>query len=170
MVPTIQTERLRGERIRMDDREDLLVMHRDPKVMATLGGVRSTDESDRFLSESVEHWDRHGFGLWILREPGTGRYVGRAGLRHVDVGDGPEIELAYALMSEFWGRGLATEVGREILGIGFGPLGLKRLACFTSATNLGSRRVMEKLGFTFDREIIHGGSPHVLFHTHVSSS
>jgi len=170
MIETLQTERLVGERIRPEDREDLLMMHSDPRVMVTLGGIRSTAESDRFLNESLEHWNRHGFGLWVFREPDRGRYVGRAGLRHVEVGGAHEIELAYALMADYWGCGLATELGRTLLKLAFGPLGMGQVVCFTLTSNRASQRVMEKLGFTFEREIIHLGFPHVLFRIQVTDS
>ena len=83
-------------------------MHQDPRVMKTLGGVRSDLETQRFLETNLEHWHRNGYGLWIFRADTL--FVGRAGLRQVEVGGSLEVELAYALMSEHWGKGLATEV------------------------------------------------------------
>ena len=40
---------------------------------------------------------------------------------------------------------------------------LNNLVCFTLVDNNASRRVMEKAGFTFERELIHAGMPHVLY-------
>ncbi len=168
MILSVRTERLSGERICESHREELMIMHRDPKVMATLGGVRSDEESERFFQDSLDHWTRYGFGLWVFHDPENGRYAGRAGIRHVDVGGAHEIELAYALMADYWGRGMATEIGRELLKIAFGPLGLEEIVCFTLTSNIASQSVMKKLGFQFEKEINHAGLPHVLFRTHVS--
>ena len=68
-------------------------------------------------------------------------------------------------MPDFWGRGLATEIARALLTIGFEQLALAQLVAFTLATNQASRRVMEKVGFAFERELVHGarGLPHVLY-------
>jgi RimJ/RimL family protein N-acetyltransferase len=66
-------------------------------------------------------------------------------------------------MPELWGKGLATEIARALLKIGFEHLGLAQLVAFTITTNHASRRVMEKVGFTFERELAHAGLPHVLY-------
>lgn len=163
MIDRFATPRLLAERIDVRHLGDLTRMHRDERVMATLGGTRSEDESERFLCQSVEHWTRHGFGLWVLGDRQDGRFVGRAGLRHVHVGGADEVELAYALMAEFWGRGLATEASTAILELALGEGRLPEVVAFTLIANLGSRRVMEKLGFRFEREIDHAGLPHVLY-------
>jgi [ribosomal protein S5]-alanine N-acetyltransferase len=99
----------------------------------------------------------------VFREGTSGRFVGRAGLRNTRVGGGDEVELAYALVAEYWNRGLATEMARAILGLAFERLGVTDLVCFTLPTNLASRRVMEKAGFTYEREVMHAGLPHVLY-------
>jgi [ribosomal protein S5]-alanine N-acetyltransferase len=70
------------------------------------------------------------------------------------------------LMSEHWGQGLATEMSRSIVTLAFDQLGLSDVVCFTLTTNLASRRVMEKTGFTYERDVIHANLPHVLYHLH----
>jgi RimJ/RimL family protein N-acetyltransferase len=73
------------------------------------------------------------------------------------------VELAYALAAEYWNRGLATEMARAILNLAFERLGLTNVVCFTLPTNRASRRVMEKVGFDYEREVTHVGSSHVLY-------
>jgi RimJ/RimL family protein N-acetyltransferase len=45
-------------------------------------------------------------------------------------------------------------------------LGLDDIVAFTLPTNDASRRVMEKLGFSYERDIEHAGMPHVLYRLH----
>ena len=54
--------------------------------MATLGGVRSDLETRRFLETNLEHWQHHGYGLWVFRSRADGRFAGRGGLRQVPWG------------------------------------------------------------------------------------
>jgi ribosomal-protein-alanine N-acetyltransferase len=144
-------------------------MHRDPRVMATLAppgapnGLLSDEQTRQFLRRHLEHWERYGYGLWAFRDRANGRFVGRAGLSNTHVGGHDEVELAYALVAEYWGRGLATEMAREILAVAFEQFGLTDLVCFTLRTNRASRRVMEKVGFEYERDIVHAGQPHVLY-------
>jgi RimJ/RimL family protein N-acetyltransferase len=162
-ITTFHTDRLIAARLRDADLDELCRMHQDPRVMATLGGLRSDDQTRQFLRDNLRHWDRHGFGLWMFRARADGRFVGRGGIRHVHVGGNDEVELAYALTAEFWGSGLATEMARALLTVAFGHLGMADVVAFTLPTNRASRRVMEKVGCTFERDIVHAGLPHVLY-------
>jgi [ribosomal protein S5]-alanine N-acetyltransferase len=57
------------------------------------------------------------------------------------------IGLAYAVLSEFWNQGFATEMGQLSLKIGFERLGLPNISSWTLPINEASRTVMDKLGF-----------------------
>lgn len=161
-IGSFESARLVAERPRPGHIDDLRRMHRDARVMATLGGVRNDEETQAFLDQTLVHWARHGFGLWIFRDRVSGAFAGRGGLRHVEVEGADEIELAYALLPPYWRQGLATEMGGAILDAAFRRLGLAEIVCFTQATNHASRRVMEKLGFRYERDFVRAALPHVL--------
>jgi [ribosomal protein S5]-alanine N-acetyltransferase len=158
-----RTDHMIAERLRIEDLDELCRMHQDPRVMATLGGLRSDEQTQQFLRDNLMHWDRYGYGLWMFRAQADGGFVGRGGLRNVHVGGHDEVELAYALMAAFWGRGLATEMAKAILIVAFEQLGMADIVAFTLATNQASRRVMEKVGCQFECDIVHAGLPHVLY-------
>jgi RimJ/RimL family protein N-acetyltransferase len=163
MIESFETERMTAERLHARHFDELDRMHRDPRVMATLCGVRSAEQTRAFLVESLDHWDRYGHGLWVFRDRADGRYVGRAGIRHVLIEDVDEVELAYALVADAWGKGLATEMATALMRLAVEELALSRLVCFTLKTNTASRRVMEKVGFVYDRDMTHGDQPHALY-------
>ena len=163
ILETPRTETLIAERPSPERLDDLHGMNGDPTTMATLGGVRPDSETNRYLRENVDHWERYGFGIWALRDRTDGSFAGRAGLRHTHVGGSDGVELAYALRSEYWGRGLATEIAAAAVAIGFKRLSLEDVVAFTLPTNLASWRVMEKTGFEYERDIVHAGLPHVLY-------
>ncbi len=163
---TFRTDRLVAAPLRPGDFADLRRLHGDPRVMATLsadGQPLPEEETRRALRRHLDHWQRHGYGLWAFRDPADGRFVGYCGLKHTEVDGKDEVELAYAVVADDWGRGLATEMAEAALGVGFERLGLPEVVCFTLTTNRASRRVMEKAGFTYEREIVHAGLPHVLY-------
>ena len=144
-------------------------MHGDARVMAWLGGVRSDSRSRDYLAANLAHWDIHKFGLWMLRDAG-GKFAGRAGLRHIAVDDKDEIELAYALMPEYWGRGIATEIALALLDIGFSSLALTTIVVLTLPDNNASRRVADKAGFVFERFATVEGLRHRLYRIGAPSS
>ncbi len=141
-------------------------MDEDPRFMALLGGVRDKAGTVAYLEMNVKHWADHGFGMWMLRDAATSPVIGRAILRHLDVEGADEVEVGYGFLPEYWGRGLATEIARACVRIGFEELGLRSLVAITTQPNLASQRVMEKAGLLFERDIIHAGVPHVLFRAH----
>jgi [ribosomal protein S5]-alanine N-acetyltransferase len=157
-----RTPRLLLTRICPADLDDLVCMYRDPQVMATLGGVRSPAWTAQYLEQQMAHWQQHGFGFWAARDLHTGRFAGRGGLRHATLEGQIEVEVGYGLVREFWGKGLATELAVESVRVGFTELQRPDLVCFTLPTNGASRRVMEKAGFRYERDIVYADLPHVL--------
>ncbi len=165
----LRTPRLQLQRITQRDLPDIERMQADARTMATLGGVRDATTTRRMVDDWIAHWDAHGFGLWIARDAATGAFAGRGGMRHTTVGGCPEIEVAYGFLPAFWGRGLATELADASVRAGFAALGLADLVCFTLRTNRASQRVMEKIGFTFERGVEHAGLPHLLYRLRASA-
>ena len=163
MLEEIRTARLLLRPMCSGDLEDFMRMHQDPRVMATLGGMRPPEDIKAALGRLVADWEKHGFGWWSARDLESGRFAGRGGPRHVLVEGRDEVEVGYGFMPEFWGRGFATELARESVRVGFGELRLPNMVCFTLPTNLASRRVMEKAGFVYERDFVYANLPHVLY-------
>ncbi len=74
-----------------------------------------------------------------------------------------EIELAYAIRYDCWGKGFATEISIAALKMGFDVMHLERIVAFTLPHNRASRSVMEHCGFTYQRDFTYAGLPHVLY-------
>lgn len=156
------TERLTAEKLCEDDLADLTELHLDPLVSRYLGGVRSPETTRAYLADNMAHWDRHGFGLWVLRTT-LGEFAGRAGLRHVIVEGADEIEIAYTFRRALWGHGLASEIAAALTGIGLSRFQLPSLIGLISAENAASRRVLEKLNYTLERRAMHKDEEVVLY-------
>jgi ribosomal-protein-alanine N-acetyltransferase len=155
----LETERLRLRPLTAADEEDYHGLFSDPEVVRYLGpgGVRSREENRAALETAVEHWRRHGYGIWKVTERVGGRFVGRCGLRYLDGVNA--VELLYTLHKAFWGRGLATEAAAAAVGFAFGRAGLARLVALADPENRASQRVMEKLGFRYERSARFKGGP-----------
>jgi ribosomal-protein-alanine N-acetyltransferase len=164
-VTSVTTKRLVGSRLSIADLDILYGMHRDPVVMATLGGIRPPGQTRAFLAKNLRHWQQHGFGLWIFRDKVDGGFVGRGGLRHVTLQGCPDVEISYALIAACWGKGFATEIATASVELA-AQRGMPSLVAFTLPDNHGSLRVMEKLAFRYERDILWAGMRHVLYRRH----
>ena len=139
-------------------------MHSNAQMAAALG-ARTAPESMASLQRNLAHWDRYGFGLWVLRDLATGRVAGTAGLRHRDIEGVAELELRCALFPECWGRGLGTDAARACVTIGRDWLGLSSVVGLAQRASAASQRVLVKAGLAFEREVMLRDVPRLLFRT-----
>ena len=155
------------ERLRMEHLDEVSGLLRDPRVAATgWPGGEPPSERDVLISvqDKERHWERYGFGMWLMRDRETGEMVGRGGLQWTFyVPDLDEVEVGWSVVPERWNQGLATELALASADVAFGELELDQIVAFTTPDNVASRRVMEKAGFSYDRDILHVGLPHVLY-------
>jgi RimJ/RimL family protein N-acetyltransferase len=165
-LDTVETERMVAERMRPRHQRELSVLLRDPRVARTLWPGEPVPTEGlllHILADKLDHWERHGFGLWLLRDRATGAMVGRGGLQHTVVGRYGEVEAGWAIVPERWGEGLATELAHLCLEVAFGELELAQVIAMALPTNVASRRVMEKSGFAHERVLLYRGLAHVLY-------
>lgn len=74
-----------------------------------------------------------------------------------------ETDLGYRFKKSFWGKGYGTEAATMALKDGFDRLQLKSIYAEAYSENLGSIRIMEKIGMKFLKETLLGGEPSKIF-------
>ncbi|WP_167736146.1 GNAT family N-acetyltransferase [Nocardioides sp. 503] len=95
-------------------------------VFAILGDARTVEHnpSDRLADETaatalvdrwVHHWAEHGFGYRCVREHGSDRIIGYAGVKRMTMDGRPVLNLVYRFVPDVWGRGLATEAAAALV-------------------------------------------------------
>jgi ribosomal-protein-alanine N-acetyltransferase len=162
----LETPRMSGEPIGPEHESEIAELILDPRVYRTLwpwATAPTRADVRASLGDKRDHWERHGFGLWLLRDRATGLMVGRGGLQYTDAIGGFAVEAAWTIVPERWGEGLATELALASVSVAFDVLDLNEVIAITLPHNLPSRRVMEKGGFGYDRPIEHAGVEHMLY-------
>ena len=165
-IEQIETRRLRTEKVQPSHLSWWVQIGSNSKVMATLGGTWSEEKAHQKIQWNCEQWECHGHGQWTFFDKTTAEFVGRGGIRKVVVNDRSEVELGYALMPKFWGQGLAVEIAERTLSIAFDRFNYLSVVCYTLIDNNRSQRVMQKLGFSFEENILIADRPHVLYRYH----
>jgi ribosomal-protein-alanine N-acetyltransferase len=165
----IATPRMLGERLRLEHDPELATLLLDPRVGRVLwpaGPGPTLREVRDNLRDKIEHWKRQRFGMWLFRDRETGAMVGRGGLQLSPIDGNWEVEVGWAIVPERWGQGLATELAHASVDVAFNHLELDNIVAIALPGNAASRRVMEKSGLTYERDIEHGGLAHVLYRRH----
>jgi [ribosomal protein S5]-alanine N-acetyltransferase len=160
----VTTARLHGEPLGPEHQALVLPILADPRVGATMGGVATASDVAEELAAAAAKWERDGFGYWMFFETATGEPVARGGLARTEFDGCPEVEVGWTVASPRWGEGFATELGAASVEVAFESLGLPDVVAFTLPDNLASRRVMEKLGFAYEKTAPYKGyGDHVLY-------
>jgi RimJ/RimL family protein N-acetyltransferase len=159
----IETRRLL---LRPFEPADAEVAHRwlgDPLVMKyTPTGVDdSVGKTRARLAGYQAHQTTHGFSKWLVTERDSGTPIGDAGLLQIPELDW--IDLGFRLSPGYWGQGLASEAASAWVAAAFDTLHLGRLGAFSHPENAASLRVLEKLGFTAERQEVVMGMRSIVF-------
>ncbi|MBN9289095.1 MAG: GNAT family N-acetyltransferase [Gammaproteobacteria bacterium] len=163
LIDSFETSRLQAKRLSSNNYGLLRQIHTDVSTMETLGGIRTEEQTLENLQWNLKQWEECNIGLWLFFEKETKQFIGTAGLRHIDIEGALEVDLAYVLLSQFWHRGYGTEMGKACLNIGFDKYKFESIVAGTRSTNFSSQKVIDKLGFSFERAIFKFGHEQFLY-------
>jgi RimJ/RimL family protein N-acetyltransferase len=131
---------------------------------ATLTDVdRARLAADEFIPWFAEG-ARQGFVVWTVRDP-EAAFVGVSGLMTSEppVG-GPDPEFGCLFGTRWHGRGVATEVGHAVIADAWARLDMDRIITVMDSPNRASRRLVDKLGFTFEGPVFDAeATPYLVF-------
>ncbi len=151
-APTIETERLVLRPWRDDDVAPWAAMSADPRVMEFFPATLTQSEAEETAMRVRERLERDGIGWWALEVKGGAPFAGVIALQNVpfEAPFTPATEVGWRLAVDQWGKGYATEGAAAALRFAFETLALPEVVAMTAAVNARSRRVMERLGMTYD--------------------
>ncbi|WP_298257908.1 GNAT family N-acetyltransferase [uncultured Litoreibacter sp.] len=152
IAPTLHTERLTLRPLALSDFEPLAAFYESDRSKY-VGGPKRPDETWRALACEIGHWTLRGYGRFGVDETATGKFVGMVGPWFPDAW--PEPELGWDLMNGFEGRGFATEAGLATRDFVYKTLGWKTAISLVADGNLGSAKVAERMGATWESKLDH---------------
>lgn len=111
--------------------------------------VRNLEDARRYIDEGpATSYREHGFGLLLVTLKKSDRPIGICGLlKRPGMTD---VEVGYAFLPEFWGRGYACEATAAAIDCGWSQFDLKRIVAITKPGNPASERVLERCGMSFE--------------------
>ena len=136
------------------DGEFILDLLNQPSFIKYIGdrNVRSVEEARDFIENRYRVSYRvNGFGLWAVEAKETGATMGICGF--VKRENLPDADIGLAFLPQFEGKGYALEAAVGTMKYGAETLNFRRVLAITSPDNEKSGRLLEKLGFSFERLI-----------------
>ncbi len=150
----LETSRLRLRHATEDDAAHILELVNDPDWLRYIGdrGVKNLEDARNYVRKGpAASYAQHGFGLFLVELKADGSAVGLCGLLKRDFL--PDPDLGFAVLPRYRGLGLTFEAAQGVLDHGREAFGFERFLAITSLDNTISGRLLEKLGFRFEREI-----------------
>jgi RimJ/RimL family protein N-acetyltransferase len=159
----LETERLVLRLLTVDDAPFIFKLLNEPSWLRFIGdrGVRTCEDARNYLVKGpLAMYQRLGFGLNLATLKDSGMPLGVCGLIKRDTL--PDVDIGFAFLPEFWGRGYALEAARAVLEQGKVCFGTKRIVAIASPDNSSSIKLLAKIGFTLEQSFtLNVGEPPV---------
>ena len=123
-----------------------------PAVMEHLGGLQTPEQWGEAFTRIAGFTRDFGHTFWIVEDKESADILGFCGLKRVNApGSGTLMgtpEIGWRLRTSAWGQGIAQEAAIASLDLAFGRFDYPLVVAMTTAANVASQRLMERLGMT----------------------
>ncbi|MBM7837054.1 ribosomal-protein-alanine N-acetyltransferase [Alkalihalobacillus xiaoxiensis] len=154
-----ETDRCLLTSFQKSDVIDVRQLYVNQEVREFLGGIRNDDSIEASVVGMLH--PKADCYYWVVREKQTDSFIGLVSLdpHH----EGVELELSYQFLPEWWGKGYAKEVLREIIAYALTDLHVAKVIAETQTANKSSCKLLEKLGMKEERTLVRFGKEQVIY-------
>jgi RimJ/RimL family protein N-acetyltransferase len=148
----LETDRLFLRRFTIDDAPFIRALLNDPSFLRYIGDkqVRNLEDARQYILDGpIASYKQNGFGLCLAELKESHTPIGMCGL--IKREELPEPDLGFALLPDFCNKGLAFEAATAVLQDAVKRLRLQRVLAITSPDNEASIKLLQRLGFRFER-------------------
>lgn len=153
-IPVLHTDRLTLRKMKASDAADMFEYASLAQTTRylTWRPHKNREYTKEYLEYLGTRYATGDFYDWALTlDSEGGKMIGTCGFTRFDT-QNDCAEIGYVLNPVYHGQGLAVEAAKEVIRFGFEVLGLHRIEAKYIVGNTASRRVMEKLGMSFEGE------------------
>lgn len=153
-MSVLTTPRLRVRPLQPSDAAFIVALLNDEAFIRNIGdrGVRTDDDAIGYITDGpAASYERHGFGLSAVERLDDSVPIGICGLLQRDRLQAPD--LGFAFLAGYRSRGYAYEAAAAVKADAHARLGIETLLAVVNPDNAPSIRLLERLGFVFERTI-----------------
>ena len=158
----LETDRLVLRELNSSDAKDFYRLNLNPNVIKYTGNsaFKSVEEARIFL-KNYPDYNLNGYGRWAVITKEKNEFIGWCGLKLGEIAN--ETDIGFRFFEEVWNQGYATESAKACLNYGFEKLKLKRIIGRAMKENMGSIRVLEKIGLEYKQDTEFDGKSAVIY-------
>jgi len=149
-----ETSRLILRRFTIEDAQEVFDFSSNEEVIKLTGDklLTSIDEAKDIINNIWLHeYDKYGYARMAVVHKKHKKIIGFAGLKYEP--EWKATDIGYRFLPEYWGKGIATEASLPFIFYGFNVLKLPKIVGAADPDNVGSCKVLEKLGLKFIKSL-----------------
>jgi [ribosomal protein S5]-alanine N-acetyltransferase len=161
-IENLETERTIMRKLTTEDAKDFYTLNLDEKVLKYTGDkpFENIQASIDFLT-NYDQYEKYGVGRLAVIDKETSKFIGWCGLKYSQ--DKNEYDIGFRFYRNYWNKGYATETSKKCLNVGFTELGIEKIVGRAMKENIGSVKVLEKIGMTFKETFDFEGHEGVIY-------
>lgn len=162
MKHILETSRLILRELDSKDAKNFYDLNSNPNVIKYTGNsaFKNVEEAKEFL-ENYTDYKFNGYGRWAVILKTTDKFIGWCGLKFDELEN--ETDIGFRFFEEEWNKGYATESAIACIHYGFEKLKLKRIIGRAMKENVGSIKVLEKIGLEYKKNAVLAGKDAVIY-------
>ncbi|AIQ14315.1 GNAT family N-acetyltransferase [Paenibacillus durus] len=147
--PILETDRFVLRQLKQDDSREIFQYFSLDEVTKfyDLESFTNIEQAEELIDRWNQKFERNQGIRWGITLRSESRVIGTCGF-HGWMKNHYKAEIGYELTPEYWRQGYMTEVIQKIIEFGFNNLRLNRIEAFVEPENVGSRKVLEKIGLS----------------------
>lgn len=146
---SFETDRLLVRPCTVEDAPFYLELLNSPKWIANIGdrNVHSVEDAKNYILEKVSpQFVKSGYGTYVVVRKTDGVKLGTCGLYDREGLEG--LDIGFAFLPAHEGKGYAYESAEALKRVAIEKFNIRHIKGITTLQNVGSQRLLEKLGLT----------------------
>lgn len=150
-MPEFETDRLLLRKLTLEDAEDIFSYASNDEVTkyVTWNTHKTLDDSIDYVKFALGQYENESLAPWGIELKETGKIIGTIDFVSRQTAHNTA-EIGYAMSQDYWGKGIMTEAAKALVEFGFNKMELARIQAKCFVENIGSQRVMEKIGMSYE--------------------
>lgn len=156
-LPILETERLLLRKLTMKHVDDIFSYASNKEVTKYVywNTHQSLNDTRDYIQFALDQYTKQDVAPWGIHHKQDSKLIGTIDfVRWLPYHRLAEI--GYVIASDYWGKGITTEAAQKVISFGFNSMDLIRIEAKCYKENIGSQRVMEKVGMSFEGTIRQG--------------
>ena len=161
-IEYIETERTIMRKLTKEDAIDFYTLNLDEEVLKFTGDkpFENIQTAVDFLT-NYDQYEKYGVGRLAVIDKATLKFIGWCGLKYSQ--DKNEYDIGFRFYRNYWNKGYATETAKKYLDFGFSKLKIEKIVGRAMKENIGSIKVLEKIGMIFKENFDFEGQQGVIY-------